>query len=233
MTSSQYSNDCTFEDVVEAPAEEMKLIITRHRDAADTIDEIELSPPPLRIPLPGLDYLHSYLERLLQADHRPAAVLAEVQRDLLAGRLRAVAIAPDGDRSEIARTAWAGADAEQTLRTARLGGAAVYVVADVPSAVEPVAAGKPTELSTTERNTVYRMLLGMAMDCYGYQPHGGRSDVVPTIARELDVRGLRVTDDTIRKYLNDAVEAVYDQAKDQTLSRRAKPNSVSREKPKT
>lgn len=58
-----------------------------------------------------------------------------------------------------------------------------------------------TDLSTRERGTLLRMVLGMAMEGYRYDPSAARSDATAEIASDLVKCGLDVGDDTIRKWL--------------------------------
>ena len=67
-----------------------------------------------------------------------------------------------------------------------------------------------TSITEKERPQVLQMLLGMAMDAYNYIP-GATKNVATgskhgSIRAALQSKGLDVTEDTIRKYLNEAVE---------------------------
>lgn len=59
-------------------------------------------------------------------------------------------------------------------------------------------------LSTRERDTVLKLVIGIAMDAYGYQPEASRSPTAKEISDNLISLGLNISDDTIRKYLNEA-----------------------------
>lgn len=65
---------------------------------------------------------------------------------------------------------------------------------------------KPKELSTTERQTLYKIIIGMAKDGYGYDHNASRSPVPKQIQDALDEFGISVSDDTIRQKLKDASE---------------------------
>lgn len=65
---------------------------------------------------------------------------------------------------------------------------------------------KPQSAVTRERNTLLKIILGLAMDQYGYQPHAPRNATAGEIAGDLDGQGISVSEDTVRKYLNDASE---------------------------
>ena len=64
------------------------------------------------------------------------------------------------------------------------------------------------ELSETERNTLLKLIIGMAIDAYGYNPESSRNsasgDNKNSISAKLALKGIAITDDTIRKYLNEA-----------------------------
>jgi hypothetical protein len=72
--------------------------------------------------------------------------------------------------------------------------------------IEAPEAEKP--LSTSERNSLLKIILGMAMAGYKYDPAASRSSVTKEIETDLTTMGMRVTDDTIRGYLKEAVQHV-------------------------
>lgn len=59
-------------------------------------------------------------------------------------------------------------------------------------------------LSTRERNTLFRMILGMAIRKYRYRP-GERGGAPKSISDDLRDLNLTVSDDTVRKWLDEAV----------------------------
>jgi len=65
-------------------------------------------------------------------------------------------------------------------------------------------------LTTTERTTLYKMILGMAFERYGYDPDSKRNAATGSnsgsIASDLEKHGLEVDVDTIRKHLQAAAE---------------------------
>jgi hypothetical protein len=63
-----------------------------------------------------------------------------------------------------------------------------------------------TELSSRERTTLLKIIIGMAMRGYNYAPRKQRNDSVAEIESDLEVLGISVSDDTIRKYLAEAKE---------------------------
>lgn len=61
-------------------------------------------------------------------------------------------------------------------------------------------------LTTTERNTLFKIILGMAIDSYGYDYKALRSDAPKKIMDDIARHGISVDDDTIRKWLRRAAE---------------------------
>lgn len=63
-------------------------------------------------------------------------------------------------------------------------------------------------LTETERNTMLKLILGMAMDTYGYAPNALRNNATGenngSIKASLERIGINIDADTIRKYLNEA-----------------------------
>lgn len=62
--------------------------------------------------------------------------------------------------------------------------------------------------STTERNTLFKLIIGMAIDAYGYEPNASKSPTPKEIADILAGLGMSITDDTVRKYLKQAADTV-------------------------
>jgi hypothetical protein len=61
-------------------------------------------------------------------------------------------------------------------------------------------------LEPRERDSLLKLVLGMAIMGYGYDPKVGRSGTAREIASDLQLSGLALDEDTIRKYLNEAKE---------------------------
>jgi hypothetical protein len=59
-------------------------------------------------------------------------------------------------------------------------------------------------LGERERNTLLRIIIGMAVRGYGYDPDAARSDIPKTIADDLSGLGLECSDQTVREKLKDA-----------------------------
>lgn len=68
-------------------------------------------------------------------------------------------------------------------------------------------------LSTTERNTLLKLLIGMAVGAYRYDPSAAKSSVPKEIADDLAQAGLSITDDTVRTYLKKAASLFLPQSK--------------------
>lgn len=56
-------------------------------------------------------------------------------------------------------------------------------------------------LTTAELHALLRILLGLAICCYKYDSTKSKSHATPDIQKDLQVVGIEITDDTIRKYL--------------------------------
>jgi len=63
-------------------------------------------------------------------------------------------------------------------------------------------------LGTTERNTLLKLVIGLAIRGYGYDPKAGRSTAPTEIASDLEGLGISVSDDTVRKWLKEAEKTV-------------------------
>lgn len=65
-----------------------------------------------------------------------------------------------------------------------------------------------TEITETERNTMLKLIIGMAIDAYGYNPKASKNTATGNnkngISARLQTRGINVSDDTIRRILNKA-----------------------------
>ena len=59
-------------------------------------------------------------------------------------------------------------------------------------------------LGERERNTLLRIIIGMAIRGYGYDPDAARSDVPKQVADDLSALGLECSDQTIREKLKEA-----------------------------
>jgi len=69
-------------------------------------------------------------------------------------------------------------------------------------------AAREKPLSTRERETFLKIILGMAIKGYGYNPAAGRSNTPKEIADDLATLGISVSDDTVRQKLKDAFDTI-------------------------
>lgn len=76
-------------------------------------------------------------------------------------------------------------------------------------------------VSTTERNTFLKLLIGMAVKGYNYDPKASKSTTPKEIADDLAGLGITITDDTVRKYLKEAAQAFLPES-----AKPSKPKSV-------
>lgn len=76
-------------------------------------------------------------------------------------------------------------------------------------------------VSTTERNTFLKLLIGMAVEGYSYDPKASKSTTPREIADDLAGLGIAITDDTVRKYLKEAAQAFLPES-----AKPSKPKSV-------
>lgn len=71
-------------------------------------------------------------------------------------------------------------------------------------------AKKPADKNQTalmrERNTLLKLFFCAAVDGYGYDPKAERSPTAKEMESAFERLGIRISDDTIRKYLNEAKE---------------------------
>ena len=62
-------------------------------------------------------------------------------------------------------------------------------------------------LHPKEWDSLLKLVIGMAIDAYGYDLKAGRSTIHKDIADCLATRGIAVSDDTVRKWLNRAKDS--------------------------
>jgi hypothetical protein len=61
-----------------------------------------------------------------------------------------------------------------------------------------------TGLKRRERDSLLKMVIGMAVKGYAYKPNANRNDAVSEIAGDLEKLGISLDPDTVRRYLNEA-----------------------------
>jgi hypothetical protein len=73
---------------------------------------------------------------------------------------------------------------------------------------KPFKSNTVDDLPESERNTMLKLIIGMAIDAYGYDPESTRNNLTGTnknsLSAKLARKGITITDDTIRKYLTEA-----------------------------
>jgi len=65
---------------------------------------------------------------------------------------------------------------------------------------------KATEIGTRERDTLLKLVIGMAVKGYGYDPDQQRSGTVREIVSDLELVGVALDADTVRKWLRQAAD---------------------------
>jgi hypothetical protein len=81
-----------------------------------------------------------------------------------------------------------------------------FAVHQHASAPTPFDIGQP--LATRERDTLLKLVIGMAIKGYSYSPTALKSPTPKEIADDLAILDISVSDDTIRKYLKQATQTV-------------------------
>lgn len=83
------------------------------------------------------------------------------------------------------------------------------------AAAEAKAAERPQReepaLKTRERDSLLKLVIGMAVGAYSYDPKAGRSPTVSEIVDDLERTGISMDADTVRKYLTEAKQHLPDQ----------------------
>jgi hypothetical protein len=84
---------------------------------------------------------------------------------------------------------------------------------DSSQSAEPVA---ERSLGTRERDSLLKLVIGMAIVGYGYDPAAKRSEQPQAIADDLAIRGLMIDVDTVRKWLKASAELLPPQTAEST-----------------
>lgn len=115
------------------------------------------------------------------------------------------------DQQKELATGWKKRYDDLVASTARLPEASDKVLHRLAEALEEIEKlkGRPepepeVNLSTRERDSLLRLVIGMAIGGYAYDPKASRSDVPGLIAGDLMEQGISMTDDTVRKWLKEA-----------------------------
>jgi hypothetical protein len=72
-----------------------------------------------------------------------------------------------------------------------------------PALLSPVA---PKALSTKERDTLLKLVIGMAIGGYGYSPAASKNEATGEIASDLAKFGLSLDPDTVKKWLKEGAK---------------------------
>lgn len=79
---------------------------------------------------------------------------------------------------------------------------------DLEESMTKAAENGEKSLGTTERETLLKLVIGMAIDGYGHDPAAAKSKIPKEIAGILAGLDMPVSDDTVRKYLKQATDLV-------------------------
>lgn len=69
---------------------------------------------------------------------------------------------------------------------------------------QPSKPPQEKSLSARERDSLLKMILGIAMEQYSHDPYASRTKTAKDIAEDMELHGLTMDQDTIRKYLAEA-----------------------------
>ncbi len=69
-------------------------------------------------------------------------------------------------------------------------------------------AGQDENIPTKERESLLKLVIGMAMKGYSYNPDAFKNNATTEIVNDLTLLGISITDDTVRKYLTEAKSKV-------------------------
>lgn len=73
-------------------------------------------------------------------------------------------------------------------------------------ASEPLQAKSEKPMHAKERESLLKLIIGMAIKGYGHDPKAARSTTAKEIANDLALAGISLDEDTVRKYLAEARE---------------------------
>lgn len=112
------------------------------------------------------------------------------------------------DKMKTAADTWQATAKDQAANIAELTNKVAQIAAERD---ELLALAKPppkSELSTRERDTLLKLVIGMAVSGYRYDPTAARNEAPTEIAGDLVKLGIEVSDDTVRKWLKEAAATV-------------------------
>jgi hypothetical protein len=106
----------------------------------------------------------------------------------------------------------AGAVHRETAQLLGASGRRLSQVCQLATFDSPEVLSAEKSLSTRERDTLLKLVVGMAIKGYTFDPKAGRSNVPAEIASDLEKLGIGLSDDTVRKWLKEASNSVLPKA---------------------
>jgi hypothetical protein len=77
---------------------------------------------------------------------------------------------------------------------------------EFPNLISSPKQQQHNQLQSREKETLLKILLGLALTNYEYNPHASRNSTSREIAGDLSLQGISVDEDTVRKWLSEAKE---------------------------
>lgn len=110
--------------------------------------------------------------------------------------------------TELGKTKQAAASALETVE--RLRAEAVQLATERNELLAQIATleAGAKGLNPKERDSLLKMVIGMAVDAYGYDPTARRSPISSELTDILAGHGLAISEDTVRKWLNEAAQVL-------------------------
>lgn len=148
---------------------------------------------------------HQHIDFHKEPDRKKA--LAKVEASAIFSGWIGWGSSQNGEHSRFDRQEFSRKELDRWIAAIGMKSAYPFIKSNADSK-QPVEVG----LSTKERITLLKLVIGMAIKGYGYDPAASKSSVPKEIADDLSKIGdLDVSDDTVRKYLKLAVSEVLSQ----------------------
>lgn len=112
------------------------------------------------------------------------------------------------DEMKVVCEGWQRTSQGQAAKIVGLTDALAQATSERDALSEQAKAPRKADLSTRERETLFKLVVGMAVRGYRYDPEAARNDAPGEIAGDLASLGIEVTDDTVRKWLKEAAATV-------------------------
>lgn len=109
--------------------------------------------------------------------------------------------------AEVARLQFSGEPSPSEDRHARTGQLNAKI-AELTVALGKAQSAAEQSLATRERDSMLKLIIGMAIQGYRYDPRAKRNDLIRDITNDLEKTGVPLSDDTIRKYLAEGAASV-------------------------